>query len=212
MNQYSIVIETKEAYKELIMGKPNVVGVGMGYKESMGEISDTLCVIAMVHQKVPRAGLAEEALIPAELNGVRTDVIQVGHLVALEERSDRFRPVPGGVSVEHYKVTAGTLGCVVRDSESGEKLILSDNHVLANSNEGKIGDPILQHTLLPQWGRRSIGSNFCYSSKLDWTKFVNASTACFASSPLAWMVMVASIAAPRVRMLRMLFASASFSL
>lgn len=144
MNQHSIVVEAKEAYKELIMAKPNVVGVGLGYKESMGEISDTLCVIAMVRRKVPRAGLAEDALIPAELNGVRTDVIQVGHLAALTERTDRFRPVPGGVSVGHYKVTAGTLGCVVRDSESGEKLILSNNHVLANSNDGKIGDPILQ--------------------------------------------------------------------
>jgi hypothetical protein len=41
-------------------------------------------------------------------------------------------------------VTAGTLGCVVRDASSGERLILSNNHVLANNNEAQIGDAILQ--------------------------------------------------------------------
>jgi hypothetical protein len=33
---------------------------------------------------------------------------------------------------------------VVRDRQSGEPLILSNNHVLANSNEAQVGDPILQ--------------------------------------------------------------------
>jgi hypothetical protein len=41
-------------------------------------------------------------------------------------------------------VTAGTLGVVVRDRASGRRLILSNNHVLANSNQAEIGDSILQ--------------------------------------------------------------------
>ena len=53
------------------------------------------------------------------------------------------------MSIGHYKVTAGTFGAVVYDVRTGEPLILSNNHVLANSSNGrdgraKIGDPILQ--------------------------------------------------------------------
>ncbi|GBC71185.1 hypothetical protein HRbin02_00964 [Candidatus Calditenuaceae archaeon HR02] len=55
----------------------------------------------------------------------------------------RVRPAQGGVSIGHYMVTAGTLGCLVRDNE-GHVYILSNNHVLANSNNARIGDPIYQ--------------------------------------------------------------------
>ena len=48
------------------------------------------------------------------------------------------------MSIGHFRVTAGTLGCVVRDRASGERLILSNNHVLANSNDAAPGDPIVQ--------------------------------------------------------------------
>lgn len=58
------------------------------------------------------------------------------------DRTKRFRPCPGGVSVGHYKVTAGTLSCWVK--KAGEWMMLSNNHVLANVNQGKKGDPILQ--------------------------------------------------------------------
>jgi hypothetical protein len=48
------------------------------------------------------------------------------------------------VSIGHYQITAGTLGCVVRDKATGVKMILSNNHVLANRNQAQQGDPILQ--------------------------------------------------------------------
>ena len=57
--------------------------------------------------------------------------------------TQKFRPAPGGVSIGHKDITAGTFGCVVKDF-SENRLILSNNHVLANSNEALIGDPILQ--------------------------------------------------------------------
>ncbi|HBS58862.1 MAG TPA: hypothetical protein DEA44_06325, partial [Firmicutes bacterium] len=47
------------------------------------------------------------------------------------------------------KISAGTFGAVVKDKDTGQPLILSNNHVLANISDGtdersKIGDPILQ--------------------------------------------------------------------
>lgn len=134
----------KTRYSKTIMEKENVVGVGIGYKEASGKRLDELCITVMVRKKLPLEALPISALIPRELEGIKTDVIEVGDLRALQARTDRWRPIPGGVSIGHYLITAGTMGCVVRDRSSGERLILSNNHVLANSNEAKVGDPVLQ--------------------------------------------------------------------
>lgn len=56
----------------------------------------------------------------------------------------RARPLRIGVSIGDYKVTAGTLGCFVTSRADGAALILSNNHVLANENDAKAGDAILQ--------------------------------------------------------------------
>lgn len=133
-----------DRHKELVLSKPNVVGVGVGLREVRGRITDEMCVVALVRKKIPKAGLTPEALVPKKLEGISTDVMQVGTLRALATRTERQRPVPGGVSVGHYKVTAGTLGGIVRDRSLGARLILSNNHVLANSNDARQGDPILQ--------------------------------------------------------------------
>ncbi len=54
------------------------------------------------------------------------------------------RPLRIGVSIGHFRITAGTLGCFVTRRSDGMLLILSNNHVLANENDAKIGDVILQ--------------------------------------------------------------------
>ncbi len=131
-------------YKQVILSKPNVVGLGTGYKISHGEQTDELCLVTLVEKKVPPAALTPDALIPRQLDGVLTDVVQVGLIRALQSRTDRWRPAPGGVSLGHFRITAGTFGSVVRDRASGDRLILSNNHVLANSNGAAPGDAILQ--------------------------------------------------------------------
>ena len=144
MDSQTEVRQLKEFYKEAILNKPNVVGVGMGYKEIAGQKTEDLCVVALVRQKIPKLGLDPQDLVPVNLEGVLTDVVQVGDLRALQARTDRWRPAPGGVSLGHFKITAGTFGVVVRDRDSNERLILSNNHVLANGNAAAAGDPILQ--------------------------------------------------------------------
>lgn len=137
------VKQVKEKHKKTLLTLSNVVGVGTGYKSTNGRRGD-LCVVALVSQKVPRAGLDDDDIVPREIDGISTDVVQVGHLRAHPSRTDRWRPALGGVSIGHVDVTAGTLGVVVRDRASGRRLILSNNHVLANSNLAEIGDSILQ--------------------------------------------------------------------
>ena len=64
-----------------------------------------------------------------------------------QEHKFRIRPAPGGVSVGHPKVTAGTLGglCIGRRAPRNQRLmVLSNNHVLAAENQGQSGDCIAQ--------------------------------------------------------------------
>jgi hypothetical protein len=144
MSEHGQVRQVKELFKASILAKPNVIGVGTGYKISQGQRTDELCVVALVRRKVPVAALTSEMLVPRAVGGVRVDVIEVGDLKALQAPTDRWRPAPGGVSLGHYKITAGTFGAVVRDRATGARLILSNNHVLANSNDASPGDPIIQ--------------------------------------------------------------------
>lgn len=54
----------------------------------------------------------------------------------------RVRPLRPGTSVAHPDVSAGTLGAFVRDAED-RVLLLSNNHVLADTDRARLGDPVL---------------------------------------------------------------------
>jgi len=129
---------------------PGILSVGVGHKHRGGVFVEprTLCIVFGVEKKKLPNDVPADQLIPAEIEfeGVRlvTDVVQVGKIRALALTS-RQRPCPGGYSCGHERVTAGTLGVWVhREADPQGWYILSNNHVLAASNEGSIGSPILQ--------------------------------------------------------------------
>ncbi|MEE9188348.1 MAG: hypothetical protein V3U36_03185 [Anaerolineales bacterium] len=136
--------QVKEASKDNLLAMQNVVGVGIGYQIKGGEQTGNYAIVVMVSRKLPLPALAPNTILPKNVDGVTIDVIEVGELRALQARTDRWRPAPGGISIGHYKITAGTFGAIVRDINSGERLILSNNHVIANSNDADPGDQILQ--------------------------------------------------------------------
>ncbi|MCK4330892.1 hypothetical protein KAX02_13765 [candidate division WOR-3 bacterium] len=120
--------------------KKHIEAVGIGYKVKNGKQTCELAIICSVRKKLPIEEISKKDLIPREIKGVKTDVIEVGVIKALH--TNRHRPAPGGVSVGHVLISAGTLGCVVK--KDSIRYMLSNNHVLACSNEAKIGDSILQ--------------------------------------------------------------------
>jgi len=125
-----------------LLKKRNVLAVGIGYKITGGRKTKTLSIVCSVEKKLPVSELSKKDLVPEEIEGVPTDVVATGKIKALLSRMDRWRPAPGGVSIGHEQITAGTLGCLVKKKD--EIFILSNNHVLAQSNEGSIGSAILQ--------------------------------------------------------------------
>ena len=120
--------------------KKHIEAIGIGYKIKDGKQTCELAVICSVKKKLPLSGISKSYLIPGKVNGVLTDVVEVGIIKALH--TNRHRPAPGGVSIGHVDITAGTLGCIVRKGDV--RYVLSNNHVLACSNDAEVGEPILQ--------------------------------------------------------------------
>jgi hypothetical protein len=110
-----------------------------------------------VERKISKHRLAVGEMVPQEVEGRQTEVVVLKNirprvipsdaeeyeLVDRRELTQKHRPCPGGFSVGHYNITAGTLGCWVKDRAS-EWVLLSNNHVLANTNEATEGDRITQ--------------------------------------------------------------------
>jgi hypothetical protein len=136
------VKDTLKRNRGHLLKRANVVATGVGYKITAGQKEPTLSIVCSVTKKVTASQLSSQDMVPSTLEGTPTDVVQTGIIRALQVPTDRIRPAPGGVSIGHRDITAGTLGCLVK--KSGQKYILSNNHVLANSNQAQIGDPILQ--------------------------------------------------------------------
>lgn len=141
-NELSNVRRVLENTHDQLLRQANVVATGVGYKTTGGSKTSTLSIVCSVTEKLNVSRLASQDRVPATLENIPTDVVQTGLIRALQSRMDRHRPAPGGVSIGHRDITAGTLGCLVK--KNGQTFILSNNHVLANSNAAEIGDPILQ--------------------------------------------------------------------
>jgi hypothetical protein len=125
------------------MGLENIVGIGVGMKESNGTYTGDVAVKVYVREKVPLSKVESDAEIPEEVAGYPTDVEAVGEILP-QVYNRRFpRPVPCGVSCGHVRVKWGTLGCLVV-LNNNRLAILSSNHVLANDNNARPGDSIIQ--------------------------------------------------------------------
>ncbi len=147
-----------------LLALDNVVGVGVGRKITDGEETDTNALVVLVTHKMPEDALGDQA-VRGSINRVPTDVIEVGNIFAggqtvapepvtqdsvdVETLRSRVRPVRPGYSVGHPLVTAGTIGAGAYDlspmpGKPSRYYILSNNHVIANSNDAAPGDPIIQ--------------------------------------------------------------------
>lgn len=138
------ILGLKKREQTDLMKKKNVTGVGIGFKHTGGKSTGELSLVILVTKKMDRTQLENKDIIPPEIDNIKTDVKEVGRIVIHKSRKDRWRPAPPGVSIGHEYITAGTFGAVVLDNATNKKLILSNNHVLANSNSASIGDNIIQ--------------------------------------------------------------------
>lgn len=74
----------KRTHGDELLGKANVVGVGVGYIRRGGLRTDEVGLVVLVKHKRPANELAEDDLVPTQIDGVPVDVQEVGEIVAQE--------------------------------------------------------------------------------------------------------------------------------
>jgi hypothetical protein len=141
------------SYLAALPPERNILGFGYGTKWTGSGIGADEAVRVYVRAKLPRRKLAQQEIIPEEIDGVPTDVIAVG-----EVRAAFPRPTPCGVSGANVNVVLGTLGCLVARNGTG-RFILSNNHVLANVNRQNAAPPLVHDPILePSLGQGGGGN------------------------------------------------------
>ncbi len=125
-------------------------GYAVGRKYSNGKPSDQISIVVYVNKKMGLRRLPISNRIPKTLS-IPTEEGSLEFITDVQEArfsalsyTNRERPARSGNSIGHINITAGTLGGLVRDNVTGNTVILSNNHVIADSNDAGIGDPILQ--------------------------------------------------------------------
>lgn len=147
--------EAFAAPEDDLEGPGNVVGVGLGYVDQDPLMPSAepaapalnLYVVEPVSEERARAVLAETMGAEAARDESVPINVWVTGVIEAQPHRFRMRPAPGGISVGHVRITAGTLGCLARGlnpPRDRRQLILSNNHVLANSNDARFGDSIVQ--------------------------------------------------------------------
>jgi hypothetical protein len=162
INETGRIQEVQDKHEQELLRMDNVVGVAPTLKMKGGKPTGEWSLTVLVEKKEPKTQVDKASLVPAQIDKVQTDVLEVGRIEALVFNA-RVRPALPGYSIGHHDITAGTFGCLVRDIRRcccklekdcgcapsreecpGDYYILTNNHVAAAVNRGKQGDLILQ--------------------------------------------------------------------
>lgn len=122
-------------------------GFGVSSAAAPGEPAITVYVVEPSSVDQVKAVLMDSMGVRAVASdSVPMNIVVTGIIDAQPHRF-QLRPAPGGVSVGHFRITAGTIGCLAvgrTPPRNSRLMILSNNHVLANSNNAIFGDCICQ--------------------------------------------------------------------
>lgn len=130
---YETALAAKNRHTAALLSRAGLLGTGVGVDDDGGHVLTVYTV---------RPGVAN---LPATLDGVPVVAVSTGLIMAddVNDPTSKERPAPNGFSIGHPDITAGTMGAIVKNTVGG-LFILSNNHVLAASNNAQIGDPSYQ--------------------------------------------------------------------
>ncbi len=125
----------------------NVHATGVGVRVRGDQVvPDEFVLKVYVYDKVE---LANVPSMTQQFQNVDVDVEQlpIQQALALPPQRQRHRPIEGGLSIAPLNAPfVGTLGCFLRRVEAGREQVfaLSNNHVMADTNQLPLGTPIVQ--------------------------------------------------------------------
>jgi len=126
---------------------PGVLGVGLSCDGAPGQPSLVVYVESQANEEQVRREIVDMMGVQAaSSDDLSVEVVVTGPVEAYTSNRSKFRTAPAGVSVGHFTITAGTIGGWARGrgDRSRRQLMVSNNHVLADSNKGIFGDSIIQ--------------------------------------------------------------------
>jgi streptolysin S family bacteriocin protoxin len=122
--------------EKIFLQIPGVVGTAVGLKEVEGKLTEEIVFKVYVQKKKDQRDISQNEIIPEEILGVKTDVLEIGD-TQLEDDESEYRPICGGIQITTEKSSSGfgTLGCLAIDNTNNDIVLLSNRHVLADNGE-----------------------------------------------------------------------------
>jgi hypothetical protein len=154
----------KRRVEDELLAREGVTGVDIDTKKTGGQDTGTLSIVVFVKSKKPPKNLKAAELIPSEIDGIPTDVVEediVLHAGASMLLGDRqvdattYSTLQGGISMGPCRavhldppdvpasgdyIFVGTLGLIVKDRTTGAKMALTNFHVACVDSHWAVGD------------------------------------------------------------------------
>ncbi|MEM9544882.1 MAG: hypothetical protein AAGA77_02865 [Bacteroidota bacterium] len=137
--------KVRDKVEKELMKLPDVLAVGVGLKETAGELKRELCFKVTVQKKKSKRSIKKDHRIPEEIFGFKTDVVEV---VVSQPPTDRskYRPLIGGCQIaSSTKSGVGTLGCLAKRNSDNKIVLLTNWHVVVDNGAAveneRIGQP-----------------------------------------------------------------------
>jgi len=149
------ILKALEAAVAEYGSRRQVTGIDYGFKYVNGQRTETPAIRIHVVVKRDPGRLVAGETFPDQIMGVPVDVLERNYVPSIEglqgapastlpAAAERVDPLMPGISISHRLCPSGTLGAFVRDRETGDQLLLTNWHVVADSSFAKVGDPITQ--------------------------------------------------------------------
>ena len=135
----------------------DILGVAIGNKVKSGCVTNIKSITFLVKKKLPEARMMSAEVLPQEIDGYATDVVEVGGEI-LPMNKKKHRPVVGGISGMRQGLTACTLGMIV--FKDGKPHALTNQHCVTSKElaESSIGEKWVQPSPVDGGGAQdSIG-------------------------------------------------------
>lgn len=158
MKPINVIRSIKEKKEDELLALAGVTGVDIGPKLVKGKRTAETAIRIYVEKK--KKNVSKTQAIPSSIDGVKTDVIEakfeLHHRLAVEELKPHadtgtYNPLVGGISIGPCSavdgfVFTGTLGCMVKDRTTGQMMMLSNYHVMAE--KWSVGETQCQPSLV----------------------------------------------------------------
>jgi hypothetical protein len=162
---YETIRATKRGAHARLLAIPGVHCVAIGAKVVAGKATADVAIQVFLPRKRPAAELSPAELVPAEIDGIKTDIIEepMARLLAttFPDKSE-YTDLSGGMQIQagNSVTGTGTLGCIATPTgTNGPVYAITNHHVVALWSVQQTPGPNLWHTRPGASPQRIVFSN-----------------------------------------------------